>query len=111
MSKKEYKSRMSSEERARRRAEVGKAATEKIAKSEQLNFRIEEKAIKELQNLARDRKLPVSTMVHDWILERLVQEKLGKPEITGKVLQMLSEIHGKLHGFFDSKEVKNVSVK
>jgi len=111
MSKKESKSRMSSEERARRRAEVGKAASEKVAKSEQLNFRIEEKAIKELQNLARNRALPVSTMIHDWVLERLAQEKFGKTEVTGKVLQMLSEIHSKLHGFFDSKEVKNIGIK
>lgn len=40
MSQEHIKSSMSLEERARRRASVGKAATEKIAKSEQLNFRL-----------------------------------------------------------------------
>ena len=92
---------MSQAERARRRAAIGKAASEKIAKSEQLNFRIEEQKIKELQDMAYNRGLPVSTMVYDWVLERLAQEKLGKSVIAGQSLQLLSEIHGKLHNFLD----------
>jgi hypothetical protein len=45
---KETKSSMSQEERALRRAGVGRAASEKIGKSEQLNFRLEEKSINDL---------------------------------------------------------------
>ena len=104
MNRDEKKSHMSSATRARRRIEVGKAASEKVAKSEQLNFRIEEQKIKELHELAYSKGLPVSTMVYDWVLERLAQEKLGKAEISGKGLQLLSEIHGKLHNFFDSSK-------
>ena len=104
MKKAERKSHMSLAERAKRRAAVGKAASEKIAKSEQLNFRIEEQKIKELQELAYGKGLPVSSMVYDWVLERLAQEKFGKPEIAGKGLRLLSEIHGILHSFLDSSQ-------
>ena len=93
---------MPAEERRRRRAEIGKAASKKIAKSEQLNFRIEEQAIRDLQDLACAHGLPVSTMIHDWVLERLAQEKLGKPESTGKILRLLSEFHTKLQHLFGS---------
>ena len=77
MSKKPIKSSMSPEARAQRRAIVGKAATEKIAKSEQLNFRLEEKSINGLQELAFRRGLPVGTMIREWVLERLSRERTG----------------------------------
>ena len=95
------KSRMSPGERQRRRVAVGKSASAKIAKSEQLNFRIEEQAIKDLQDLAYSRGLPVSTMIHDWVLERLAQEKFGEPQIAGKAIQLLGELHGKLQHLFE----------
>jgi hypothetical protein len=43
-------------------------------------------------------------MVYDWVLERLAQEKFGKTELSGKGLQLLNEIHGKLHNFLDSSK-------
>ena len=101
MSESAKKSKMSQTERARRRAEVGRAASRKVARSEQLNFRIEEGAIRELQDLAFQRGLPVSTMVHDWVLERLAVEKRGKPETTGKMMMLLDEFHSKLHRLLD----------
>ena len=100
MSREEVKSNMSPEERARRRAAVGKAASEKVAKSEQLNFRIEEQSIAELQAMAFRKGMPVGTMIRDWVLERLSQEKLGTPDMTGRALLVLDEIHVKLNGLF-----------
>lgn len=108
--KEKQKPSMPLEERKRRRAEVGKAASKKIAKSEQLNFRIEEKAIKELQELAYFRGLPLSTMIHDWVLERLAQEKFGKAEGTGKVFQLLSEMHDKLQNIFASSVYQSAAI-
>ncbi len=93
---------MSSEERAQRRASVGKAASEKVAKSEQLNFRLEEQSIKELQQLAFKKGMPVGTMIRDWVLERLACEKLGSAELSGRALLVLDEIHAKLNSLFDS---------
>jgi len=90
---------MTQAERNKRREAVGKAATEKIIKSEQLNFRISRSAIRSLVRLARERGLPLTTMVHDWVIERLLLEKAGRATSEGKALKMLEEIHGKLHGF------------
>lgn len=94
------KSKMSSEERSKRRTAIGKAATEKVAKSEQLNFRLEEQSIRDLQKLAYKKGLPVGTMIRDWVLERLAKEKVGKSELSGKALQVLDEIHMKLNYLF-----------
>ncbi|HNG75134.1 MAG TPA: hypothetical protein PLY72_11785 [Candidatus Obscuribacter sp.] len=101
MSKKPIKSSMSPEARAQRRAIVGKAATEKIAKSEQLNFRLEEKSINELQELAFRRGLPVGTMIREWVLERLSRERLGTPQLADRALHVLDEIHTKLTILFE----------
>jgi hypothetical protein len=108
MTQENKQSSMSPEERASRRAGVGKAASEKVAKSEQLNFRVEEQSIKELQQMAFERGVPVGSMIRDWVLERLVQEKLGKPELTGMALQMLDEFHRKLNGLFESTGSKSM---
>ncbi len=110
MNKINHKTIISTEERNRRRAEVGKAASKKIAKSEQLNFRIEEQAIRDLQDLACSYGLPVSTMIHDWVIERLAQEKLGKPEITGKAFQILSELHDRLQKLFSSSVYQSTAI-
>jgi predicted DNA binding CopG/RHH family protein len=100
MSKEKTNSAMSAQERSQRRGLVGKAASEKVAKSEQLNFRIEEQTIKELQNIALHQGLPVGTMIRDWVLERLSQEKIGRPDAAGKALRILDEIHVKLNYLF-----------
>lgn len=94
------KSKMPPEERARRRAVVGRWASEKIAKSEQLNFRIEEQSIRELQALAFERGLPVGTMIRYWVLERLISEKHGQPDQGAKALFVLECLHEKLNSFF-----------
>ncbi len=100
------KSKMSDDERAIRRARLGRAATEKIAKSEQLNFRIEEGTIRELQQVAYAQGVPVGALVRGWVVERLLQEKLGKEELSGRSLTLLNEIYQKLHDLFgpDSDE-------
>ena len=96
MTQKSKQSKMSPEERTRRRAAVGRAASEKIAKSEQLNFRLEEQSSRELQKMARKKGMPVGAMIRDWVMQRLAQEKAGSPQLTGKALQVLDEIHAKL---------------
>lgn len=92
---------MSPEERARRRAEVGQWATEKIAKSGQLNFRIDEQSNRALQALAFERGLPVGTMIRYWVLERLISEKHGQPDQGAKALFVLECFHEKLNSFFE----------
>jgi len=95
----EVKSSMSPEDRARRRAALGKTASEKIAKSEQLNFRLEEKSIKQLQAVALQKGVPIGSMVREWVLERLSEEELGKDGTPGKALQMLIDLSHNLDRF------------
>lgn len=100
MTKEKKTSRMSPEERMQRRAAVGSMASEKLAKSEQLNFRLDEQSILDLNQLAFEKNMPVGTMVREWVLQRLSQEKLGAPELTGVAMQTLNEIHVKLSNLF-----------
>ncbi len=103
MSKDETPSRMSREERERRRTSIGKSASEKISKSEQLNFRIEEQSISELQAMAMRKGMPVGTMIRDWVLERLSQEKCGHFDLAGEAIHVLDEIHVKLNSLFEGR--------
>ena len=104
MTKQTSKSKMPPEERALRRAAVGKAALEKIAKSEQLNFRVNEQSILELHQMAFEKGVPLGSMIREWVLERLSQEKLGTPDLTGRALRTLNEIHLKLNYLFESAD-------
>ncbi len=71
------KSTMSKTEREARRAAVGRAASEKVSKSEQLNFRLERASIQALQTLSHSKGVPLGAMIRGWVLERLTQETLG----------------------------------
>lgn len=96
---KKSKSSISSEERATWRANIGRAATEKIAKSEQLNFRLEERTIRELQGMAYDRGLPLGAMIREWVVERMLLEKMGKEDVSNNSIIVLNEIYAKLQDF------------
>jgi len=52
--------------------------------------------------MASRKGMPVGTMIREWVLERLSQEKLGTPDLTGRALLVLDEIHGKLNGLFNT---------
>ena len=98
------KSKMTAKEREKRRRSLGRAATEKIAKSEQLNFRLEEQSIKALQALSKQKNIPLGTMIRSWVLERLAEERLQKPQLEGQALYILSDLHSKLQSLFERIE-------
>jgi predicted DNA binding CopG/RHH family protein len=100
VSKEESRSKMSEAEREKRRSAIGKAASEKVAKTEQINFRIEEHFITELQEVAYRYGIPVGTMIREWVLERLSEEKLGTDKSTSKALYLLNDMRGKLNTLF-----------
>ena len=101
MSREENKSQMSAAEREKRRSAVGRAASEKAAKTEQINFRIEEQFIAELQDMAYKNGIPVGTMIREWVLERLTEEKIGTNKNTSKALYLLNDMRGKLNSLFN----------
>ena len=91
---------MSSDERARRRSALGKAASEKVAKSEQLNFRLEASSISALQDAAYVKGLPIGTMIRAWVLERLSQENLGVSDDPARAVRLLKDIRESVNGLF-----------
>lgn len=70
--------RLTDKEREARRKKVQMEALESIASRGQFNFRLNGDDIKRLYELADRRQKPVSAMVREWVLERLVMEEKGK---------------------------------
>ena len=56
-------------------SEMKKAARKQVAKREVLHFRIDQANIFEIYEMAASKKTPVGTMIREWIIERLQQEK------------------------------------
>jgi len=112
--RKKATSRMPADERARRREEIGQTASEKIAKSEQLNFRLEEKSIRQLQAMAYQKGIPVGSMVREWVMQRLLQVVLGMDTSSDQALKVLIDMRNSLDGFFkvqDLSKNSNFSVR
>jgi predicted DNA-binding protein len=81
-------SKMSPEERQRRRSKVATEALESVAKSEQFNFRMEAETIKRLYKRAELQGKPVGALVREWVIEKLdEQDKAPSSE------DLLQEIH------------------
>lgn len=68
-------SKMTSEERQKRRNRVAAEALESVAKSEQFNFRMDSDTIKRLYEMAAEQHKPVGALVRDWVVERLNHEQ------------------------------------
>lgn len=68
-------SKMSKEEVERRGRRLQQEALKSVAKTEQLNLRMDEANIYRLYALAKDKRKPVGTMVREWIIERLDMEE------------------------------------
>jgi predicted DNA binding CopG/RHH family protein len=100
MSKNEIKSKMPMPERLARRKQLQEAVAYDYAKTEQVNFRIDEKSIRELMAVASEKGRPLGTLIREWVLERLVQEKAGKPELKGQAMVVLKEIFEKLQDLY-----------
>jgi hypothetical protein len=63
-----------------RRAANQQEALRSIAKTEQLNLRIDAEGIERLYEMSGKIGKPVGTMVREWIMERLEQEEAGAEE-------------------------------
>ncbi|MBI5173506.1 MAG: hypothetical protein HY986_11520 [Candidatus Melainabacteria bacterium] len=79
---------MSSEERQRRREKVAAEALESVAKSEQFNFRVDAETIKRLYTIASEQRKPVGALVREWILDRLREE-----EVAPSASELMKEMH------------------
>ena len=68
------------EEIEKRRNRVRQAAMDSIASRGQFNFRLDGNDIKRLYVLAKKTKRPVSSMVREWVLDRLEKEEGKKKQ-------------------------------
>lgn len=70
-------------------------ALKSVAKTEQLNIRIDQDSIARLYSLAGKQGSPVGTMVREWILERLdAEENRSDPMQT--LIDLLTSLHAKV---------------
>jgi len=96
-----------SDEIEKRRNRVREAALESIASRGQFNFRLDGADIKRLYALAKKNKRPVTSMVREWVLDRLEKEegkKITAPawarsleqrivELEQTIMSLVNELH------------------
>ncbi len=83
------------EEIEKRRNRVRQAAMDSIASRGQFNFRLDGNDIKRLYVLAKKTKRPVSSMVREWVLDRLEKEegkKITSPPWARSMEQRIAEL-------------------
>jgi hypothetical protein len=66
---------LTDEQREQRRQKLQEEALETVAARGQFNFRLDGQDIKRLYQMAGKHHKPVSTMVREWVLERLTVEE------------------------------------
>lgn len=87
---------ISKEEIAARRKAMQEEALRSVAKTEQLNIRIDEQSIQRLYMIAGPLGKPVGTMVREWILDRLhSEESPGQQDSLVELKEMLADLHSK----------------
>ncbi len=88
---------MTKEQLDKRKADMTKRARSEVAKTGMVQFRVDEDSINKLYDHAAKVKMPIGTMVRQWVLERLAQEERG--ETTGiqqDYLDSLASLHSRL---------------
>ena len=65
-------------EREQRRKKIQEEALQSVVDRGQFNFRLDGKDIQRLHEIAGQRNKPVSSMVREWVLERLEIEENNK---------------------------------
>lgn len=87
---------ISKEEIAARRKAMQEEALRSVAKTEQLNIRIDEQSIQRLYMIAGPLGKPVGTMVREWILDRLHSEESPRQQDSlVELKEMLADLHSK----------------
>lgn len=92
-----FLAKLSKEEIAARRKRMQSEALSSVAKTEQLNIRIDEQSIQRLYKLAGRENKPVGTMVREWILDKLrTEEQPGGRDPMQKLTELVSVLNAKI---------------
>ena len=90
-------SKLSKTEILARRKRMQEEALKSIAKTEQLNIRIDEDSITRLYTIAGKQGKPVGTMVRQWILDRIsTEEEPNKNESLKTIIDLISNLHARI---------------
>jgi len=90
-------SKLSDSELKARRKRMQQEALKSVAKTSQLNIRIDEDCIMRLYALAAQEERPVGTMVREWIVDRLKFEEEGGETAQLQVLiDSIASLHTRL---------------
>lgn len=87
--------RLTDQEHKQRRKKIQEEALSLVAARGQFNFRLDARSIRRLYKLAGNREKPVSTMVREWVLERLQMEETSQyptPPWAQELKQQLTHI-------------------
>lgn len=88
---------MTKEELAKRKSEMAARARVEVAKTEIVQFRVDADSIEKLYEHAAALKMPIGTMVRQWVLERLAaEERSEEKSIQQDYLDSLASLHAKL---------------
>jgi hypothetical protein len=101
-------SKLSAGEIRERRRRMQEEALRSVAKTEQLNLRIDETSILRLYKAADCKGKPVGTMVREWIQDRLSLEEnpSKKPANIETLIEMISSLHTKIDHLQDMPKLK-----
>jgi hypothetical protein len=99
---------MTKAELAKRKKSMTARAREEVAKTEVVQFRVDTDSIEKLYNQATKAKMPLGTMVRQWVLERLTVEEKGT---SGDMAQAYFASIESLHERLDRLEKSFASVK
>jgi len=90
-------SKLSKEEIIARRRKMQEEALRSVAKTEQLNIRIDEESISRLYALSIKQAKPVGTMVREWIMHRLSSEEGSTSETqTQQLIELISGLQARI---------------
>jgi hypothetical protein len=90
-------SKLSESELKARRKRMQQEALKSVAKSEQLNIRMDEDCVIRLYSFAAKAGCPVGTMVREWIVERLkIEESGGQSEPMQLLMEKISMLSAKI---------------
>lgn len=89
---------LSKEEVAARRQQMQTEALKSVAKTEQLNIRIDQESIVRLYEIARKNGKPVGTMVREWILDR-IEAEVSSGDPINKLSELVLGLQARIERF------------
>lgn len=93
-------------ELAKRKSEMTARARAEVAKTEIVQFRVDAEVIEKLYECSAEMKLPVGTMVRQWVIERLSLETAAEHNNIASINERLDRLEGMLKKVLRKNDVR-----